>query len=83
MKVRGPKHLLVILEAVSFITDEQIAGRVTLEPLCVKPEGLVGHNQHLRKEAAYSSVPHDSRMLFSRKKRCHTTACSPWHSCVD
>ena len=32
----------------SLITDEKVACRFTFEFLCVKPEGLIGHNQHLR-----------------------------------
>lgn len=40
--------LLVVLEAMSLITDEKIACCFTSELLCVKPEGLIGHNQHLR-----------------------------------
>ncbi len=32
----------------SLITDEKIACCFTFELLCVEPEGLIGHNQHLR-----------------------------------
>lgn len=39
---------LVILEPVRLITDEQVTGCVALESVSVKPECLVGHNQHLQ-----------------------------------
>ena len=31
----------------SLITDEKVACCFTFEFLCVEPEGLIGHNQHL------------------------------------
>ena len=42
------EHSLVILEAVSLITDEQVTSSVTLESVCMCSECLIRHYEYLQ-----------------------------------
>ena len=43
-----PRNSLIILETMSLVTNQQVAGSFTLESICMRSEGLVGYNEHLQ-----------------------------------
>ena len=48
---------LVVLQAVGLIADEQVAGALAAELLCMESERLVGHDQHLCGIACMALLP--------------------------